>query len=559
MSNPQAAGGEPASRGTWFKWTPWPKGVGSTLATLYFVISLWGVTLGPLFDAYLLVLKGQNTFVGFVESANGVSQFAFALPAGWLADKMRKTRLLRMNCGLAAVGVALLSVGIPTDAIPVFIVGSVLYSIHQQVFLGLLPVMLTDLTQAGDERNRVFSDQQTVMSLGFASGPALQLILTLATASGWTTTELHWALCVGLVLFIPCVACVFRIPEKKPPRDEAPTDALMDMEVELHREESRPSLKIEGEDSSDKAGESQGAGAGLSPGRRMLVAVLIEISCVLTAVGSGMTFKFWALFFKGDFSFSPSGVCAMQLSIWLTIAACAQITKPMARWLGVMPTVILTFYAGTAALFAISTKACSAIYVTIPLVLARNALMNMGGPLIQKTLMELVPEKHRGKWASLSSLIRMTWSGSAFLGGWLSDRHDYRFAFFITACVHSVSGSFLVVCMLLLRKRSDQDLGGRLLEETGVASVTAASADIARSGMAMDLDVAWMEEEAASADAAREDVQPNPSTASSADITRDYMIDMGLVAQEEDASPDVVREVIETDPSASKVVAAPPS
>merc|ERR1712070_101760 len=166
------------------------------------------------------------------------------------------------------------------------------------------------------------------------------------------------------------------------------------------------------------------------------------------------TFKFWPLFFKEDFDFPPSGVCAMQLSIWLTIAACAQITKPIARLLGVMPTVVLTFFAGTAALFAISSDFCSSVYVTMPLVLARNGLMNMGGPLQQKTLMELVPEKHRGKWASLSSVIRMTWSGSAFLGGWLSDNHDYRYAFFITACVHCVSGTILFVCMLLLRRRS---------------------------------------------------------------------------------------------------------
>lgn len=456
MNNqPGAADAEPA-RGRCFKWKPWPQGVGSLLATLYFTISLWSMTLGTLFDSYLLVLNGHNTFVGLVESANGVSQFAFALPAGWLVDKMRKTRILRMNCGLAAVGVALLSVGIPTDTVPFFIVGSVFYSVHQQVFLGLLLVLLTDMTQAGSERNHIFSDQQTVMSLGFASGPAMQLALTLATGSGWTTTELHWALCIGLLLFVPLAVSVFRIPHEKPPHNQSPTDALMEVELEgtEGREGSSASLKLESAESSEVASE----GAGLTPGRKMLIAILLELSCVVTAIGSGMTFKFWPLFFMGDFDFSPSGVCAMTLSIWLAIAVCAQIAKPMAWVLGVMPTVVLTFYAGTAALFAISSKLCSSVYITIPLVLARNALMNMGGPLIQKTLMELVPEKHRGKWASLSSLIRMTWSGSAFLGGWLSDRHDYRFAFFITACVHCASGAILFLCMLLLRGRPAREV-----------------------------------------------------------------------------------------------------
>mmetsp|Transcript_86471 Transcript_86471/g.269078 ORF Transcript_86471/g.269078 Transcript_86471/m.269078 type:complete len:188 (-) Transcript_86471:110-673(-) len=179
-----------------------------------------------------------------------------------------------------------------------------------------------------------------------------------------------------------------------------------------------------------------------------LVAVLLEICSVCTTLGSGMTFKFWPLFFKGDFGFSPAGVCAVQFMTWLSVAACAQVMPLVARRIGRLPTVIMSFYIGTGLLFLISRKA--PVVPTLLMVLVRNAVMNGGTPIIQAVVVDMVPQQHRGKWGAIASLKRSSWSGSAFVGGELSDSHDYRFAFFITACVHSGAGLFLFPAAALL-------------------------------------------------------------------------------------------------------------
>uniref|UniRef100_A0A7S2LTQ7 Major facilitator superfamily (MFS) profile domain-containing protein n=1 Tax=Zooxanthella nutricula TaxID=1333877 RepID=A0A7S2LTQ7_9DINO len=139
----------------------------------------------------------------------------------------------------------------------------------------------------------------------------------------------------------------------------------------------------------------------------------------------------------------------MQLGIWLAIAAASTGAPCLARKLGRLPAANVFHILGTGLLFLISNQSLGA-RVEVPLVLLRNAVMNSGGPLIQATILELVPTHHQGKWSSVASLRRMTWSGSAFIGGMLSDSHDYRYAFFITACVHTGAGVLLLVVNLLV-------------------------------------------------------------------------------------------------------------
>merc|ERR1712060_808685 len=85
---------------------------------------------------------------------------------------------------------------------------------------------------------------------------------------------------------------------------------------------------------------------------------------------------------------------------------------------------------GVSFLFIISRTNLPVAF-TVVLVIVRNAVMNSSSPLLQSMIMDMVPKEHRGKWNSIASLRRMSWSGSAFVGGSLSDSHDYRYAFFI--------------------------------------------------------------------------------------------------------------------------------
>lgn len=53
---------------------------------------------------------------------------------------------------------------------------------------------------------------------------------------------------------------------------------------------------------------------------------------------------------------------------------------------------------------------------------------------ISKSKLRYALPQHRGKWASLGSLNRATFAGSAVLGGYISDAYGYRLGFAVTGC-----------------------------------------------------------------------------------------------------------------------------
>lgn len=403
------------------------------LSAQYFFVCGTEVALGALFDAYLLIRLGTNTWVGTVESARGIAALLLAVPIGWGIDKHPRSKVLRCNAWLGVLSAVCLLVGYPVDGMPLIVAGCVMMGIHNQCLFSIFPVLVKEATADGPENAAAQSNMQTVSSIGRASGPFLQLLLILVTGSGhWSSTELHWVLLSGLVFFAAYLPFVFRVAHLQTLGEVGEGTSAVTPGSSIGTPSSRANAP--------------------TPKWNWTIAALCEFSSLVTSIGSGMTFKYWTLFFKQDFGFNPAQSCIMNLAMWLAIALSNQACKPVVRWLGRLPVANLLHVSGTCLLFLISNQSLG-VAVEVPLVIMRNALMNAGGPLVQSLILELVPSKHRGKWSSLSSLRRMTWSGSAFLGGMLSDQHDYRYAFFITACVHTAAGAVLLLVNFLVHIR----------------------------------------------------------------------------------------------------------
>ena len=58
--------------------------------------------------------------------------------------------------------------------------------------------------------------------------------------------------------------------------------------------------------------------------------------------------------------------------------------------------------------------------------------------------MSSVPSDERSRWKSLESIAAFTWTGSAVVGGILSDARGYAFAFGITA-VFQLIGTWILL------------------------------------------------------------------------------------------------------------------
>ncbi|CAE7351880.1 unnamed protein product, partial [Symbiodinium necroappetens] len=101
------------------------KNIRCIFVSLFFGVTLSAVTLGPLFDAYLLNIGGVNgnKLVGAVESTRGILQLVLAYPIGAVSDKMSRIRLLKLDLPFWTLGLGLLIIGVLLDSLPLLFIG----------------------------------------------------------------------------------------------------------------------------------------------------------------------------------------------------------------------------------------------------------------------------------------------------------------------------------------------------------------------------------------------------------------------------------------------------
>merc|ERR1719469_1650582 len=131
---------------------------------------------------------------------------------------------------------------------------------------------------------------------------------------------------------------------------------------------------------------------------------------------------------------------------------------------GRLQAMVIFHLLGTLCLFALA--AAQPISVVLPLYYLRGALMNAKGPITQAITMDLVTTEMRGRWSSIQSIAGFSWSGSAFIGGWVAQSHGYRASFAVTAIVYSISGLMLIpLWMIFPNERESKVLKTKVTPE----------------------------------------------------------------------------------------------
>lgn len=180
---------------------------------------------------------------------------------------------------------------------------------------------------------------------------------------------------------------------------------------------------------------------------RWWLAVSLEVLSLVTAVGAGMTVKFFPLFFRVDYHFTPLEVCLLSFVYPVSIAGMVRVCRKVAEAIGRLQAGVLFHFLAAASLWGMSY--CRSLYLVIPLYLLRGAFMTSRIPIIRAVILDLVPTDKRGRWNSFSSIRIFSWSGSAALGGLIADAAggDYRATFVVTAGLHTCTA---VLTSLLL-------------------------------------------------------------------------------------------------------------
>ena len=374
------------------------------------------ISLMGIFDAYLFVQSNNsNSTVGLAESMSGITQVLVVLPAGYLCDTFSRARILKGCAVFSLLYVVTAIYAIYNDNMTFIYASLVLGGVYCAVQNAASFALFSDSVSQG-ERAQWMSKVAMVTQISMGAGPLLGVVLFQVLGDDWKLPILHTILIIGFVLMIPANMCLWNWTDVKPLEESVP-DCM------------------------------HSAGQGV---RRCFsfVPYLVCLNDLVTCIGAGMTVKFFPLFFKNDYGFSPTQLQSLFTVYCLTFALFTWMCEKVAGRIGRVQSTMVFALSGTCCLFGLAYV--ESLPVVILVFILRGAFQNSIYPIDRSIIMDFVPTEQRGRWNSVESISAMTWSGSAVIGGYLMDSHDYRFTFVITgwiylcACVLRIPLLFLV-------------------------------------------------------------------------------------------------------------------
>lgn len=391
-------------------------------------------------SAYLFLLSGNNRDVGFVQGVNGSMQLLVAFPAGWLADHMRRDRVLRIAAALGAIaGCALLTALVLQLDVTYLFLAAALLGVYRGFNNPALESIYADSVPTG--QSALYTAKHVVMQIAFSFGPVLSIVLFTFLGDSWKVSECRIVLLTGLGLMLAPIAlmCFF---------DDDLTLGKASEAIRIPKSESL--LENPTEENEDRARGCCYA-CGCSP--RLLVPLVITSSDMLGALASGMTLKFFALFFMQQCQLQPTVVSTLGAVSSLAVTAASIGAQRASLWAGRAQVTLVTRLADIVLLCMMAyapTNTRTAKAALMAMHLARLAIANCTRPLLRSLLMDYVPKHHRGKVNALDSVRTLSWSGSAALGGLLIQAYGFQTTFLITAVIKLASWIPLIVLMCLV-------------------------------------------------------------------------------------------------------------
>eukprot|EP00929_Paragymnodinium_shiwhaense_P044277 TRINITY_DN22717_c0_g1_i2.p1 TRINITY_DN22717_c0_g1~~TRINITY_DN22717_c0_g1_i2.p1 ORF type:complete len:496 (+),score=71.10 TRINITY_DN22717_c0_g1_i2:77-1564(+) len=399
---------------------------------------------GHIFSVFIFELFGDNSSVGFMDSVSGTVSLVVAIPVGIAVDKMPRTKLLggcavagllaAVTGGLAVVvGPHMVGAGesleeppsVPRGFVVLMMISLALWGAFFTATTSCSLALFTDSVPSGSRRTDLFATKTTVTLIGHSSGPLLALLCTVFQGNDWKLTHMSYALIPGFAL-MPVMCWLLTLYE------EVDASKLRGLQRGLLEDESPKAAG--GRQSSEEARTEKAS----------IVPYVVLVSELITAVGAGMTVKFFGLWFKNVFKFSPAGLCAIQAVTPLAIAVAVQVLSRVVRLAaqlhpgGSPVTVMLVFWMAATGCLVMMTRV-EDWRLLVLLHLSRTALANCKEPLTRAILADSIPTSQRGRWNAVHSLTSITWTGSAALGGVLCDRYGYGQTFIFTAGLYSVA------------------------------------------------------------------------------------------------------------------------
>jgi hypothetical protein len=172
---------------------------------------------------------------------------------------------------------------------------------------------------------------------------------------------------------------------------------------------------------------------------------MVAFSDVITGFASGMTIKFFPIFFIHVFDMSPVMVSAIYIACPLFSSVMLQFSQRyLGRRMGRIWSTVFQRIIGVSLLLVICYIASlpnpkQYMCLISVLFIIRTGWMNSNKPNTKSIINDMVPNEQRGRWNSLEALNAASWSGSAMIGGWTVDTYGFVPVFTMTAILQGLS------------------------------------------------------------------------------------------------------------------------
>ena len=436
------------------------------------LFNLAGACRGSLslaFDAFVLLLPGgTNTQVGIMEGVAGISGLVATFVGGYLADKCSR------RCVLFA---AALSAIIATAAVLVTII--VLYTHYIDLtFLGICVAAAASAIATGaggpaaeacfgdstpnHARAKLYARKASFRTVGLSLGPLIAVFVFLLRSNTWTKPELVVVMLIsaGNSIVNALLMVLFRDVQSTPTaaggeRTESllPAEQPRSTSTEPVNDSIVPTTAAAGDaapanaaasSESDPATVTSALDAEVAGWRRSCCGIrrrhvphLIVANNLLLGLGSGVAYKFLPIFCWKVLHLKPVSTYALTASFQLLATLFNFVIRRAGEAIGPMSACVAFQAVGCVAMGVICF--CENVPIVITAMVIRGCMMNCTSGTRGAILNDHIEKASRGRWNMGQQLGQVTWSGSAFAGGWLADHVGFRNAFTVTLGLHSLA------------------------------------------------------------------------------------------------------------------------
>ncbi len=384
-----------------------------------------GIWMGNVFSAYIFFFSGKsNTLLGWTSAASGIALTIFVFPAGVLADRFGRDRLLKVAGIIGVIGLSFILFG--NNIIYIF-AALAFWGIFQALTRPSLESIIADSVESG-RRSKIYSWLHLARQVAMSIGPIMNVILFLVFGDEWELDILKRVIIVGIVITLVSVGIMFFFDDKRSLgkiseslEDEKEEEPVRDIELNNHNNFSSRFTRTQ---------------------KRKLIPILLVASNVIIGFGAGMTIKYFTIFFLDEelYGLSPIWVQVIMGAVAIATGLLSLVAQKFSEKRGRAAIIFAVQFSSTLCLIGIGFY--PPLGVLIPLFIARGSLMNAAQPLSRSILMDVVPKKNRGKWNSLETLAwGFFWNFSAVIGGYLVGNippYNFNLNFFVTAGIYLV-------------------------------------------------------------------------------------------------------------------------